>query len=189
MKKIPTMFLRNPDNLREILDEPHPDCAWVFAGEGVATRKYDGTCCMIKDGKLFKRRAIKKNTTAPPDFIEEELDETTGKRIGWVPVDPDDPTNKFHMEAFRQPAALKQNLTYELVGPKIQGNPERYEEHILVAHTYAGPYPEVPRGFTELRAWLSLRDVEGLVFHHEDGRMAKIKKSDFGLKRKENNHA
>ncbi len=47
MKKIPTMFIRNPENMRELLNEHHPDCGWVFAGEGVATRKYDGTCCKI----------------------------------------------------------------------------------------------------------------------------------------------
>jgi len=35
------------------------------------------------------------------------------------------------------------------------------------------------------REWLKGRDIEGLVFHHPDGRMAKIKKRDFGLKRKE----
>jgi len=36
-----------------------------------------------------------------------------------------------------------------------------------------------------LREWFKGRDIEGLVFHHPDGRMAKIKKRDFGLKRKE----
>jgi hypothetical protein len=34
-----------------------------------------------------------------------------------------------------------------------------------------------------LREWLLDRDIEGLVFHHPDGRMAKIKLRDFGLKR------
>jgi len=55
MKKIPTIFKRNPENMKEILPEQHPDCGWVFDGEGVPTRKYDGTCCRVKDGKLWKR--------------------------------------------------------------------------------------------------------------------------------------
>jgi hypothetical protein len=38
-------------------------------------------------------------------------------------------------------------------------------------------------GFDGLRAWLAERDIEGLVFHHSDGRMAKIRKADFGLAR------
>jgi hypothetical protein len=34
-----------------------------------------------------------------------------------------------------------------------------------------------------LREFLAAHDVEGVVFHHPDGRKAKIKKRDFGLKR------
>ena len=59
MKKIPTMFLRdwNGDRSR-VTREPNPACRWVFDGEGVATRKYDGACCMVHDGKLYKRREL-----------------------------------------------------------------------------------------------------------------------------------
>ena len=32
MKKIPTIFKRNHDNMRGILNESHPDCEWVFDG-------------------------------------------------------------------------------------------------------------------------------------------------------------
>jgi len=35
-----------------------------------------------------------------------------------------------------------------------------------------------------LRDWIKPLDIEGLVFHHPDGRMAKIKKRDFGFRRK-----
>lgn len=28
---------------------------WVIAGEGRATRKLDGTCCMMRGGKLYRR--------------------------------------------------------------------------------------------------------------------------------------
>ena len=40
-----------------------------------------------------------------------------------------------------------------------------------------------PRMFAGLRAFLAGQDTEGLVFHHPDGRMGKIKLRDFGLKR------
>jgi hypothetical protein len=40
-----------------------------------------------------------------------------------------------------------------------------------------------PLNFGGLRAWMEGRDIEGVVFHHADGRMAKIKLRDFGLKR------
>ena len=179
MKKIPTMFKRNPENMREILDEPNPDCLWVFDGEGVATRKYDGTCVKIENGEYFKRREVKSGKKAPSNFIEEMMDANTGKRVGWVPVD-DTAENKYHLEAF-DPSLP--NGTYELVGPKVQGNPEKYEIHTLVKHSEATPFYDVPRGFFDIANWMAGRDIEGLVFHHPDGRMAKIKKRDFGMKR------
>ena len=56
MKKIPTIFERDWDGDRSrVLDKPSPGCEWVFNSEGVATRKYDGTCAAIINGSLFKR--------------------------------------------------------------------------------------------------------------------------------------
>lgn len=179
MKKIPTMFIRSQENRGEIIDQPHPACDWVFAGEGFATRKYDGTCCKVEGGKLFKRREVKPGRPIPSEFVEEQLDENTGKRVGWMPVDCTDKQDKYHCEAFvGQPDG-----TYELIGPKIQGNPEGQKFHILKAHSEAAVYDDCPRTFEGLRDWLSERDIEGVVFHHPDGRMAKIKKRDFGQKR------
>jgi hypothetical protein len=180
MKKIPTIFRRNPENMRELLNEQHPDCGWVFAGEGVATRKYDGTCVKIENGRYFKRREVKRGKQAPPDFIEEQLDANTGKRVGWVPVDPNSREDRWHMDAFNTSFS---DGTYELVGPKINGNPEGYGQHTLVKHSEAEVFEQVPRTFEEIADFMSDRNIEGIVFHHPDGRMGKIKKRDFGQKR------
>lgn len=49
MKKIPTVFVRDPEtNLKHVRDEVHPDCQWVLDGEGVPTRKWDGTCVRVR---------------------------------------------------------------------------------------------------------------------------------------------
>src|SRR4029077_8533523 len=80
--------------------------------------------------------------------------------------------------------------TYEVCGPHFQSNPEGFEEDILVGHGRhfldGGPNRELdvltPKN---LRQWFLGRDIEGIVWHHSDGRMAKIKKSDLNLKRKE----
>lgn len=181
MKKIPTVFRRNPENMREIIREQHPDCQWVFDGEGVATRKYDGTCTKIERGKYFKRREVGKGKPAPSGFIEEDFDETTGKRVGWIEIDPDDAENKWFMAGFD---STLPDGTYELVGPKVQGNPEEMESHRLMAHGEAAQFHDVPRTYEGLRKWLADKDIEGIVFHHPDGRMGKIKKRDFGLKRR-----
>jgi hypothetical protein len=180
MKKIPTIFKRNPENRSKLLTEPHPDCKWVFDGEGVATRKYDGTCVKIENGQYFKRREVKQGKKVPIDFIEEQLDKNTGKRVGWVPVDPASKEDRWHMEAFDETLL---DGTYELIGPKVQGNPERSKTHRLVKHSETEVL-DVPRSYTQLSEWLENKDIEGIVFHQLDGRMAKIKKRDFGQKRK-----
>ncbi len=181
MRKTPTIFTRdwNGDRSR-VIDEPHPDCAWVFAGEGVATRKIDGTCCRVLDGNLWKRRELKKDETMPTGFETAGTDPETGKTVGWVPVG-DGPEDRWHREAFG--GGGLPDGTYELLGPKIQGNPENMDQHVLVAHADCEAYPDVPRDFHALKAWLADQDIEGLVFHHPDGRMAKVKLRDFGLTR------
>ena len=59
MKKTLSLFQRNYDGDRLVRDELVPGAEWVAAGEGVATRKHDGTCCMWRDGKLWKRYELK----------------------------------------------------------------------------------------------------------------------------------
>lgn len=184
MKKIPTVFERdwNGDRSR-VVDQVHAGCEWVLAGEGVATRKVDGTCCMVRDDKLYKRRELREADLAPEGFEEVDRDEETKKVIGWVPVG-DGPEDRWHREAFAA-AGLLLDGTYELVGPKIQGNPEGAQSSLLICHGHgtAGRMDDVPRTFDGLRNWLAGQDIEGVVFHHRDGRMAKIKLRDFGLKR------
>lgn len=189
MKKIPTIFQRDWHGDRSrVVDQPHPDCAWVFAGEGHATQKLDGTCCMVRDGALFRRRELKVGQPAPAGFVAEGTDSETGKTVGWMPVS-DVPEDALHREAFAKLQAVSifgpiPDGTYELVGPKVQGNPEQRPSHMLERHALAPLFsPPPPRTFDGLREWMAGQDIEGIVFHHPDGRMAKIKLRDFGLKR------
>lgn len=181
MKKIPTIFKRNPAYMKEILPEQHQDCGWVFDGEGVPTRKYDGTCCRVLNGQIWKRREIKKGKPQPEGFELADYDEITGKTVGWMPV-IDEKADRWHLEAFGD--GKWPDGTYELCGPKVQGNPEQFEAHVLVPHSEATQYDNVERTFDGIRAFLEKMDIEGLVFHHPDGRMAKIKKRDFRQPRK-----
>ena len=158
MNKIPTIFKRDPENMRNILNEPHPNCEWVFNGEGIATRKYDGTCCAIIDGIFLKRREIKKGKAIPHEFILAGEDSITGKKVGWVPVVFSNKEDRWHIEAYNN--LLKDNPvipdgTFELLGPKIQGNPEGMKQHILFRHSMAEQYPDVPTDIDGLRDFLS----------------------------------
>ena len=166
---------------RLVRDEVVPGAEWVLAGEGQATRKYDGTCCLVRDGRLFKRYDLKPGKTPPPDFEPaQEEDTPTGKRPGWIPVSDTNPNDCWHREAVAE--GLPPSGTYELCGPKVQGNPEGFAEHTLVKHG-AKILPAAPRTFAGLHAYFRLVGVEGIVWHHPDGRMVKIKAKDFGLKR------
>lgn len=179
MKKIPTIFNRSyRDGRVRIINMQHPDCEWVFNGEGVATRKWDGACCMIRNGEYLKRRTVKSRKQPPDNFILMDSDPNTGKWYGWVPVTKED---KWHMKALR-PGLI--DCTYELVGPKVQGNPEGFVKHTLMSHRFGSVCNGILRTFDGIAAFMKDKDIEGIVFHHPSGKMAKIKKSDYGMGRK-----
>lgn len=191
MKKIPTLFLRDPEDLSRVLPEYHPACAWVRAGEGVATRKYDGTCVRLDPiTGWWARREVKPSKVAPRNFHPVETDEVTGKTVGWEPIEQSS-FAKFHAEALTKSISLVSFATaiedpwkpgtYELIGPKINGNPEGASEHILIPHAAAEELADAPRGFDELAIYLAGVSYEGIVWHHPDGRMAKIKRRDFRI--------
>jgi hypothetical protein len=183
VRKIPTLFERDWDGDRSrVVNKVHPDCQWVLDGDGIATQKLDGACCMIRDSILYKRREIKKGDVVPNDFEPVMEDPETGKTVGWVRVG-DGPEDRWFREALNKEDGCAEDGTYELLGPKVQGNPEKLPDHILWAHTHAPRLTDVPRDFEGLRQWLYGKPMEGIVFHHTDGRMAKIKLRDFGLKR------
>lgn len=185
MKKIPSVFKIDwTDHKRgQVLDEVNPGCEWVLEGSGYPTRKWDGTACLIQDGVLYKRydRKKDKNTDeykqAPEGwFPAQDPDPITGHWTGWMPIGPND---KWHQEVLPLVQQLPDG-TYELVGPKINGNPEHICMHVLIQH--GNMYYDVSdRSREGLKKFLEENEIEGLVFHHPDGRMAKIKRKDFGI--------
>jgi hypothetical protein len=181
MRKIPTLFKRDPDDMRHVLPEVTPGCEWVLAGEGVATRKYDGTCVMFDGSDWWARREVKPGKPDPQNFRLEDHDIVTGKSVGWVPLEQSG-FGKFHAEAIGDGRIWEgaEPNTYELCGPKINGNPEHLERHTLILHgADSFPQHEPPRDLAGLREWLIDNPYEGIVWHHPDGRMAKLKKRDF----------
>jgi hypothetical protein len=185
VKKIISLYQRNYDTDRLVRDEVTPGAEWVIAGEGTPTRKCDGTCVLIFGGAMFKRYEVKPGKQVPPGFIPaNNIDPITGKQQGWLKVG-DGPEDRWHREALTNADATAADYadgTYELVGPKINGNPDRLTRHYLIRH---GAYHlgHISRTFDGIREYLRDHDIEGVVWHHPDGRMAKIKARDFGIKR------
>lgn len=181
MQKIISLFKRDYDGARQIYDEVVEGAEWVVNGEGDPTEKVDGTCCMVKDGKLYKRYDAKKGKQPPAGFepTQPEPDPNTGHWPGWLLVG-DGPDEKWHRQAIG--IGTPPDGTYELIGPKIQGNKYHLDSHVLIPHGH-NILDGVPRDFAGLKAYFENKtDIEGVVWHHEDGRMVKIKRRDFGLR-------
>lgn len=190
MKKIPTLFKRDFDgNPRYVTPEITPGCEWVLIGEGTPTVKYDGTCVQLDvGGQWWARREVKATKQPPPGWVMTETDAETGKSVGWEPIEQSG-FARWHAEAVaNEPQREWIEGTYELCGPKVNGNPHGYDRHELVRHADAervGRMTIAPRmlNFEGLRiVALTIYDSdgwEGIVWHHPDGRMAKIKARDF----------
>ncbi len=195
MRKIIRLYQINFSGECLVRDEVTPAGEWVIAGEGVATRKFDGTCCLIRDGILYKRYDARAGKQ-PPDGFEpaQNPDPLTGHWPGWLVVGHG-PEDRWHVDAasyeeqktvrpfMTPPGYLLGSLcladgTYELCGPKVQGNPEGFARHTLVRHG-CEELPDCPRDFVGLRDYLLARTIEGVVWHHPDGRMVKARRRDF----------
>lgn len=195
MKKIITLFQRNYETDRLVNPSLVPGAEWVLAGEGQATVKIDGTSCLVRDGKLYKRYELRKGKTPPPDFIPaQEPDPVTGEAPGWLPVG-DGPDDKWHREAWENSLQLNGALpdwTYELVGPKVQGNPYQYDRHVLKIHGKNRLIDEVVKvgdveqTFTLLRDFFAAHPMEGIVWWRDvtdpDCDKVKLKSRDYGIK-------
>jgi hypothetical protein len=182
MQKIISLFKRDYKGTRQVYDEIVPGAEWVVAGEGMPTVKIDGTSCLVQNGMLYKRYDAKKGRMPPFNFIPaQDPDPVTRHWPGWVPCNEADRGDRWHFEAFHAAAPVLFDGTYELIGPKVQGNPYGLSVHRLVMHGSWRFDCDVPRDFGGLKAFLESHPVEGIVWHHPDGRMVKIKARDLGL--------
>lgn len=184
MKKIPTLFVRDHATGR-ISDEITPGLARIVAGFGNATRKWDGTACLFRGGKWWKRYDAKRGKIPPVGFVPcGEPDLVTGHNPGWIQVG-DGPGDRWHREAIGcgQDAnyrPFEDERTYELCGPKLQGNPENLTGHWMIPHGEL-ILAAHDRSFIGLREWFESQPIEGLVFWEAGAPVCKIKRRDFGF--------
>ena len=182
MEKIPTLFER--DDRFHVVDKPRAECAWVFNGEGSGTEKLDGTNVRLTTRSGHLVRVEKRRN---PTKVQKQL----GIVDGWY-VDADDSAeDKWIVDAARGTDVTgwaDGEHSCEALGPRIQGNPLGLEERRCIPFNLEIPeYVDVPRTFDGLHEFLATLDsrfapghlAEGIVFHHPDGRRAKIKRKDF----------
>lgn len=185
MKKIPTLFKREFENhrVKRILPEVTEGCEWVLKGEGVATVKFDGSCCAIIDGLFYKRYDAKKGRKPPKGAIPcSKPDPITGHWPHWVKVDRDKPEDKWFIEALNHYIYYHPRLsdgTYEAIGKHFNGNPYKMDSDTLVPHGQR--IINVERSFEGIKSVLKIYNIEGLVFWKDGEPQCKIKKRDFGF--------
>ena len=160
MKKIPTLFEREFANHRivNIFPSVPSELAWVLDGEGVATIKWDGSCCAVIDGIFYRR-----------------YDAKHGKP---VPCDRAAPGDKWFWEAFDRMGIVPDG-TYEAIGPHFRANPHELDVDILKPHGQDLIDPE--RSFEGIRSYLETHMIEGIVFWKDGEPRCKIKRKDFGF--------
>jgi len=176
VKKIPSIFERDWDGDRSLVTDKPTEAHTMLDG-ATATRKWDGTAAMVRDGRVYKRYDCKPGKTAPDGFEPaQDKDEKTGHWPGWIPVDRGKPEDKWFCDA-----DLPENDgTYELCGPKIGGNPEGFDHHLFLEHGNL-PLYHIPTDYDGLLDFFTQFRLEGIVWWKDGEPVGKIKRRDFGL--------
>ncbi len=187
MKKIPTLFVREFEGhtVKRVLPEVTEGLEWVLEGEGIATIKYDGSCCAIIDGRLYKRYDAKHGKPIPKGAIpcQEKADPITGHFPCWLACDREQPSDKWFYAAYDcliKDIGIPLDGTYEAVGVHFQGNPYNMEDDRLVKHGLNVAFLK-ERSFEGIKQFLEENYEEGIVFWKDGEPKCKIKRSDFGL--------
>lgn len=196
MRHIPTLYKRDGSN--DVIDELEPTAAWVFdtTQSVTATYKWNGWGAKFdRDGRMWKSVSYDTATETPDRYFVPDGYNVGGVAYGWLPVggDESNKADSWYIQAWewwqREDGSHSPPPgSYEVVGPKVEDNPHDVDTTELRAHgglvvveaLLAPPQPD----FAALTAWFQAEPgndagFEGIVWHNRDGRMAKLKVSDF----------
>jgi len=121
------------------------------------TGKVDGTCALIKNSKLNKRRDVKDGTNIPAGWFQTGASEKNGHLMGYLPIIFNLPDDKWFVECHPKLDATKimtlslnsmrngleyrevdisslEGLSVEVMGPKIQSNQHNLKLHCVMEH-------------------------------------------------------
>lgn len=191
MPKLESPFIRKllPNGDYIVTSEINPKYNWVFEDEKViAIEKLDGTnvSIIINEGQIISVW----NRTERVPFINK------GKK--WIIEGILNSYERGYIDLLPDGQHFG-----ELVGPKVNGNPYKLKEHLWIPfstfaqkHLRYKSWGKYPKDFETISTWLkeliplyaSMTQggegrrngfVEGIVFTHPDGRMAKLRRDMF----------
>lgn len=187
MEKIKTIFERNWETDRKVTDKLLVDFDFENA---VATEKLDGMNIRVTVRSGYVVRVEKRRN---PSKAEKAL----GIVDPWyVDADANLPDDKWIFDAVNHTdftTVPDGEWSAEAMGKNIQGNPLNLAENRVFIFSLPEwrakiTFERVPHTYAELKEWLAVQrsrigndaPIEGIVWHHPDGTMVKIKRKDFG---------
>ncbi len=191
MKKIPTLFEREFKNHKVVGIYPKVTSGleYILKDENViATIKFDGSCCAIINGELYKRYDAKKGRKVPEGAISCcDPDPITGHHPHWVKCDINNPADKWFIKAYNDLRISEKEIddgTYEAIGRHFNGNPYDLGDDILIKHGCCRiPQSDLNElSFESIKKCLENNKIEGIVFWKDKKPVCKIKRTDFSFK-------
>lgn len=158
MKKLPTLFPKDPNNLRLVLPEKsiielNPEDTKVYIKlDGRACAVINGNLYVRYDARLFKKKRGKIIKKYTKEEIEEKMqeqypgaipcqdpDEKSGHWPHWIPIDPTNNDHLYVIDGYQNSLFLYDieklpDGTYEHIGPKVNNNPYQIDKHYLIKH-------------------------------------------------------
>lgn len=187
MEKIPTLFERDWEGHRKVIDQIA--LSDFDFSKAVATEKLDGMNVRITVRNHTIVRVEKRRNPS-------KTQKAQGIKDPWyVDAREEAKEDQYLFEAVAQTdfsAIPDGEWSGEALGPKIQGNPLQLNTHKLFFFSLEDwrqrvTFKDVPTSFEGLKKWLPEQKslfgqdcgIEGIVWHHPDGSMCKIKVKDF----------
>lgn len=185
MQKILTIFDRDWNGKRGVINKYINDDIPRLLSESIATEKLDGTNVRLT---IRNKTLVRLEKRCNPSKVQKNQ----GIEDPWyVDADENNPSDKYIWEAARNTDLSiipDGEWSAEALGPKIQGNPLGLINHTCCIFS-AGQAPiknNVPHDYDGLAEYLIVTQssygdgkIEGIVWHHPSGSMLKIKHKDF----------
>lgn len=168
LDKIPSLFVTvkssDTNNMKKNRNAKMiaiPEFRVKLSSDYIISEKIDGSCRLLYQGKVWKRRDIKRNKKTgrfktPPSSWVQFIKKPTleNHRIGFIPIDLNSKEDKWDKSAidtnnsimihsltvegfnskFVNLDELPDMVTMEFIGPKVQSNPYNLEHHGYYLH-------------------------------------------------------
>ena len=158
-----TMRTSNTNNMKKNRNTKMiaiPEFKVKLSSDYIISEKIDGSCRLLYQGKVWKRRDIKRNIKTgkfktPPSSWVQFIKKPTleNHRIGFIPIDLNSKEDKWDKSAIDTNSIMIHSLTVEgfnskfvnidelsdmttmeFIGPKVQGNPYNLKHHGYYLH-------------------------------------------------------